>query len=49
VAYLRNLEASRKTQRDIASKVIVKDNFKSPPSIVAGVDLAFLEEDGNAA
>ena len=49
MAYLRNLEASRKTQRDIASKVIVKDNFKSPPSIVAGVDLAFLEEDGIAA
>jgi len=49
VAYSSNLEASRKIQRDIASKVIVQDNFKSPPSIIAGVDLAFLEDDGIAA
>jgi deoxyribonuclease V len=46
---LRNRESLRKIQRDIASKVIVQDIFKSPPSTVAGVDLAFLEEDGIAA
>ena len=45
---LRNRESLRKIQRDIASKVIVQDNFKSPPSTVAGVDLAFLEDDAIA-
>jgi len=46
---LRNRESLRKIQRDIASKVIIQDKFRSPPSIVAGVDLAFLEDDGIAA
>lgn len=43
------LESLRKIQREAASEVIVKDNFDSPLEIVAGVDLAFLGEDGIAA
>lgn len=44
----RNLEGLRRIQRETASKVVVEDQFKSPLESVAGVDLAFLEDDGVA-
>ncbi|MCJ7631465.1 endonuclease V [Candidatus Bathyarchaeota archaeon] len=46
---MKNLDNLRRIQRENATKVIVQDHFEFPPSIIAGVDLAFLREDGIAA
>lgn len=43
------LDSLRKIQREAAGKVVVEDRFKSPLESVAGVDLAFLGENGIAS
>lgn len=45
----RNLEGLRRIQRETAGKVVIEDQFESPLESVAGVDLAFFEDDGVAA
>jgi deoxyribonuclease V len=38
------LESLRKIQEKISSKIIVKDSFKKPITLIAGVDLAFIQD-----